>query len=1042
MIYKLKEKENFKKFKVVSDNRLDSRAYFIPFSSPSKAQSCSILNKRYNSDKVKVLNGEWDFKYYVKDKDLPKKFDTDQIQFDRIKVPSCWQFLGYEPPYYTNVRYPFYTEPNKITRNKVEGDYEKDINGETYVVGENLYTSVGVYRTKFSIEELNKKYILSFLGVSSNAEVYVNGSYVGYSECSHNTQEYSVDQFLKEGENELVVVVHKWCTGSYLEDQDMFRNNGIFRDVLLFVNEPTYVYDFEFFATKRSDKYDAILNVKVENGEGASVIATLYDKGKIVAMRSVEVTDNAQLMFDGLEVTEWNAEEPKLYDLTITLMKGGKINECITKKVGFKTVEIDGKVFKLNGKPIKIFGVNHHDTNPKTGYYLTPEEIERDVKLCKEYNINAVRTSHYPPDPTFIELCDLYGLYVIDEADIETHGLSPAKQISKRGSWKNAYWDRVKGMYMRDRNACSIIMWSLGNEASGIVCQDYCYQMLKPLTLLPIHYEGAVRTARGSYDVLSMMYPSVDNCRKLCEGKSINIGAHPISNRQARIKPFFLCEYAHAMGVGPGSLEDYVELFLKNENMMGGCIWEMVDHAIWHEGKKYAYTYGGDHGEYLHDGNFCVDGLFYPDRTPSTGAYAVKNSYRPIRAKMAGSSIIALTNHNAFRNASYLTINGTLLIDGNAVFNFEVPSDIPAGETKTFNINYAAENSDVQINLDYYDNGRLVAFEQISMHEDITTLKRLDKARKLVRKTVGKLEIIEFDGGQVTFDSEKGTLVDYRIGNTPVLAPKASKEGYFGRLYENVYRAPTDNDMNVKNAWHKADYDKLTINMENFAITMDENTAMVNGIEIKITYSLQNSKGRKIFGVQDNYTIYSSGVIKLETSLTPKSRMLPVLPRVGKILEVSQDFSDVIYYGCGPRESYPDFKSQSRLGVYRNTVEGLEEKYIKPQESGNRTDVRYFALRNAKGEGIMIFADKKSNFLNFSVKRYSDKAIASCGHREDLKVENVNYVSIDGYMGGIGSNSCGPRPMDKYQLKTNRSYTFSFKIVPFDDMCEELLSNS
>ncbi|MBR2479819.1 MAG: hypothetical protein IKB56_00765 [Clostridia bacterium] len=1033
MIYRLKDKENFKKFKVASENRLDSRAYFIPFSSLNKAQGNTILNKRYVSDKVKVLNGEWDFKYYRRDKDIPTKFDTEKEAFDKIPVPSCWQFLGYEPPYYTNIKYPFYTEPNKITRNKVEGDYGKDINGETYKVGENQYNSVGVYRTKFEITDLNKKYILSFLGVASNAEVYVNGSYVGYSECSHNTQEYAIDGFVKLGENELVVLVHKWCTGSYLEDQDMFRNNGIFRDVLLFINEPTYIYDFEFFATKRNDTYDAILNVQVVNGDKASVTAVLSDKGKIVAMRSVSVTDKAEIMFDSLDVIEWNAEEPKLYDLTITLMNGGTITECIIKKVGFKQVQIDGRVFKLNGRPVKLLGVNHHDTNPKTGYYLTPEEMEKDVKLCKDFNINAVRTSHYPPDPIFIELCDLYGIYVVEEADIETHGLSPAKQVSKKTGWKNRYWDRVKGMYMRDRNSCSIVMWSLGNEASGILCQDYCYKMLKPLTLLPIHYEGAVRTSRGSYDVLSMMYPSVTSVKKMCEGKTANV--YPIANRHAKTKPFFLCEYAHAMGVGPGSLEDYVELFLKNDNMMGGCIWEMVDHAVWHEGKKYAYTYGGDHGEYLHDGNFCVDGLFYPDRTPSTGAYAVKNSYRPVRAKIAGNGIIALTNHNVFRNAKYLKIKGTLLVEGNALFDFEIPSDIPAGATKTFNLNFEALGGDIQINLDYFDGNKVVAFEQLRVNEALTEIKRMGRGRKIAVKNVGNYVKVEFDGGSITFNEKEGTLVDYRVGNTPILTDRPAKEGYFGRMYQNLYRAPTDNDMNVKKAWHRFDYDKLTMKKEDFHYQ-----TFSDKVEVSATYSMLNGKGKKVFSVKDIYTILNSGIVRVESSLTANKKVSPILPRVGKIIEVGRAFNDVIYYGCGARECYPDFKSQSRLGVYRTTVEALEENYIKPQESGNRTDVRYVALRNANGEGIMIFADVTP--LNFGVKRYTDKALASWTHREDIKYDDVNYLSIDGYMGGIGSNSCGPMPLEKYQLKTNRSYTFSFKIVPFDDLSEEILSNS
>ncbi len=1035
MIYKLKEKENFRKFQVTSDNRLASRAYFIPFSNMKKAQSATIMNKRYTSDKVQVLNGTWDFRYYRSDKEMPSSIDTAKMKFDSIPVPSCWQFLGYEPPFYTNIRYPFYQEPNKITYNKVEGDYGKDINGITYETGDTQSNSVGVYRTTFKVSNLNKRYILSFLGVSSCAEVYVNGKYVGYSECSHNTQEYGVDAFIQEGENELVVVVHKWCTGSYLEDQDMFRNNGIFRDVLLYVNDPSYIYDFEFFATKRGDCYDGILNVEVVDGEGTSVSASISDAGKVIAMRSAIVNGKLEIMFDSLKVTEWNAEEPKLYDLTITLMKGGLITEVIRKKIGFKTVQIEGRVFKLNGKPLKILGVNHHDTSSTKGYTMTLEEIENDIRICKEFNINAIRTSHYPPDPTLIELADLYGLYIIDEADIETHGLSPIKQVSKKLRWKEKYWDRVKGMYMRDRNSCSIIMWSLGNEASGIACQDYCYNKLKPLTLIPIHYERACATKRGSYDVVSMMYTSVEGCRKLALGKNGGKGVYPIVNAHVKSKPFFLCEYAHAMGVGPGSLEDYVQIFLNNAGMMGGCIWEMVDHAVYHEDKKYCYTYGGDHGEYVHDGNFCVDGLFYPDRTPSTSAYAVKNSYRPVRAKMVGNGIIELTNHNVFRNASYLTIKGTLLVEGNALFDFEVPSNIPAGATKTYNLNFEALSGDIQINLDYYDGTRPVAFEQVRVNEALTDVKRIGRGKKINVKTVGKLLNIAFDGGSITFDEERGVLIDYRVNDTSILAPRPAKQGAFGRMYSNVYRAPTDNDMYIKSAWHKNDYDKLNIVKEDFRYQLFSDRVEVNAI-----YSMRNGKGKKAFLVKDVYTIFNTGIVRVESSLTPKKKNAPILPRVGKIIEVDTAFSDVIYYGAGARECYPDFKSQSRLGVYRTTVEALEEQYIKPQESGNRTDIRYVAMRNAKGEGVMIFADVLP--LNFGVKRYTDVALSKAGHREDLVYDNVNYLSVDGYMGGIGSHSCGPMPLDQYQLKTNRSYTFSFKIVPFSDLDEEILTNS
>ena len=1034
MIYRIKDKANYKNFKVFKDNRLDSRAYFIPFPNEKKAAAASLLNKRYESEKVKVLNGEWDFIYYPNNKAVPEVLDTESVKFDKVKVPSCWQFTGYEPPFYTNIKYPYLCTPPRPSVNQLEGIYAGAVDGETYKVGSKQFNSVGVYRTFFAVNDLGKRYILSFLGVASNAEIYVNGNYVGYSECSHNTAEYYVDEYLRLGENELVVVVHKWCNGSYLEDQDMFRNNGIFRDVLLFVNEKTFIYDFEFFTSKRNNLYDAIINATVVDFDGASVTVTLSDKGRLIAMRSVEAASCTKIMLNSLNVEEWSAEIPKLYDLTITLTVHGSVIECIRKKVGFKTITIEGRVYKLNGKNIKVLGVNHHDTNPRTGYYLTPEEIERDILLCKEYNINTVRTSHYPPDPLFLELADYYGLYIIDEADIETHGTRTPGQISNRLKWKEHYWDRVKGMYMRDRNSPSVILWSLGNESGGVRCQDYCYKMLKPLTLIPVHYEGVIRMRRGAYDVASAMYPDVRAVIKAAEGSPSRTTFYVVGACKAiKTKPFILCEYAHAMGLGPGNLEEYVNTFFKYDELMGGCIWEMVDHAVLHGADKpYRYTYGGDHGEYTHDGNFCVDGLFYPDRTPSTGAFNVKNCYRPVKARLVDAGIIELTNRNYFRNSSYITVKGTVMFEGKAVFRFEFPCDIEPRAKHIYNLNFDVTGGDTMINLDYCDgSGKLVAFEQLEVHTALTEVRAI-RGKNISAEPYSDILEVTFDNGSVRFDRTTGSIASYVYNGISYLADKPAKAGA-GRFYTNIYRAPSDNDMRFARKWKEFGYDSLKVRNDSFNYQV-----YADRVEINIVNGMFASGGRKVLTVKDVYTVFASGIVKAESSVSPFIKFGPLLPRVGKMIEMKKEFRDVVYYGRGDRECYPDFKAHARIGVYRADVKDFVEPYIRPQESGNRTDVRYAAVRNASGAGLMFLAESAP--FNFGAKEYSDKALVGFRHREDIVTDpEVNYYSVDGFLGGVGSASCGPVTLPEYRLKCNRSYTYSFRMIPFTSLEEDVL---
>lgn len=1026
MKYQL-NKKNYRKFAIFEDNKLPPRSYFIPFSSELKAASAPIKSRRYNSDKVKCLNGVWDFAYYKSIKEFPKLLDTDTAQFDKITVPSVWQMLGYEPPFYTNVKYPFAVIPPKIPTKERAGVYSQDINGDQYACGNKQYNSKGIYRTFFDIESADKKHILSFLGVSSCLEVYINGEYVGYGEGSHNTAEFNIDSYIKVGKNELVCVVHKWCNGSYLEDQDMFRHNGIFRDVLLYINEPSYIYDFSFVSTKSKAGYDAQINVKINNYEGCAVRATLSRDGKVIASQMTDAAPITTLNFNGLDVAEWNAEQPALYTLTLTLYKNKTLSEAIVKQVGFRTITIQGNKFLLNGQLIKLRGVNHHDTNPYTGYYLTPDDIEKDIKIFKAFNINTVRTSHYPPDPMFIELCDLYGVYVVDEADIECHGTKYPKQISGKRAWKQHYWDRVSRMYYRDRNSSSIIMWSLGNESGGIRCHDYCYYQLKQLTNIPIHYEGATHTLRIGYDVVSNMYTSVPALKRIAKGSYGNAA------RRAALakKPFFLCEYAHAMGTGPGSLDDYWQEIYANDNLMGGCVWEFADHAIYHKDKKYMFTYGGDHGEYTHDGNFCVDGLFSPDRTPHTGAYCLKNVYRPVRAALVQNSIVQLTNYNSFRSTAYLSINATLYNNGKKLGSYDLSCDIPPAKSQKFNLLLEEMSGDVVLNIDYREGDTLIATEQIVVAQQLTTVKIAAGAGLSVAETTGLLTV-NFDNGKIVFDKATGAVQEYQSkGESYFIKKPLKSDGGKGAIYTNLYRAPTDNDMRTKNSWHKAQYNALLPAKTGLSYEQGNGEATV-----KVTCKLVTPQGKAAFLVEDTYNILANGSITIKSKLVPLRRCLPNLPKVGKTLELAKEYNEIIYYGLGDMPNYPDFKDQSRLGVYRTKVKDFGHNNIKPQDSGNRCDVRYAIIRNASGGGLMVLANGMP--FNLNAKEVSDTELAGFTHIEDIKPSpDRNYISIDGFVSGLGSNSCGPIPLEQYRLPADIVYLTSFTLIPFDSVKDE-----
>lgn len=1004
-------KNNYRDFNVIELNKLDARAYFIPYKDEKLLSSSDILSERYNSDMVKVLSGEWDFKYYHDISLLQDNLDTNTICFDKIKVPSTWQRTGYQAPIYLNARYEFHLNPPELPKEM----------------------SVAVYRKTFEKPNNGKNFILSFLGVTPCIDVYLNGEFIGYSEGSHNTAEFDITDKVIDGENELLCVVHRWSVGTYLECQDMFRETGIFRDVLLYCFDDTYINDFEVKTKKQNNgNYNLSVNSFIKgNTEDCNLKLKVLDKNNnIICKEKKKVTENNIFSFENLDVNEWSAEIPEVYFIYLSLEKNGD-TLCSTRQViGFKTVRIDGETFKFNEMPIKMKGVNHHDSNPETGYVLTADNILKDIAIMKEYNINTVRTSHYPPDPIFLTLADIYGLYVIDEADIETHGtcsigpkkLSKPNLISDDKKWEKHYIDRVYRMYKRDRNHPSITMWSLGNEAGGYQNQDACYKMLKTYCPeIPIHYEGVIRTKRFAYDVVSEMYTEISDVVKCRDG---------VRGKKYKGKPFLLCEYAHAMGVGPGNLEDYWKVIYSSDKLMGGCIWEFCDHAVKHNitknNYKYQYTYGGDHNEPMHDGNFCVDGLFYPNRTPHTGALEMKEVYRPIRAEKFNNNTFNFKNTNCFLNTNNYTIKWSFVENAKEISSGNLSLDIKPLESKVVElpIEIKDDKKDYILNITYLDNKtkNIVAHEQFILTDNDYAINIDKKQQKPSLKKFDNQIKIDGSNCSVVFNTKTGELSSYFVNGKELIntKPFAGRCGFV----PNIYRAAIDNETY---AWHpKWNRDKLK-NTKSIFVSIDskeiDNFAL---IEVKHKIIVDNSS--PLFYCTVFYKIYNDATIEITANLLKRANSPKDLPRFGVTIELPKDLRKAIYYGRGSAENVSDFNIQSPIGLYCENVIDMHENYIKPQDNGNHSDVKYLRLTDNSGNGIEIAGNSK---FSFSVHEYTQNLLTKAKHREDLYDQNTTFLSLDGFMRGAGSNACGPDTLEEHRFNFKKHNKFSFTIKPY-----------
>lgn len=991
-------------FEVLEVGKLPPRSYFIPFSSRKEAFSCSLLEKRYSSSYVKVLNGLWDFAYYDNPNDLPLSFDTSNVDFDKIDVPSCWQFRGYGKPAYINLRYPFRYNPPKVPTNEPVKGYFSVLDGFKRAP-EGEYNHIGLYRTFFNVEDdvevVSKQYVLSFLGVCSCLELYVNGAFVGYSEESHNTAEFDISKYIKKGQNELLVLVRRWCNGTYLECQDMFRNNGIFRDVLLRISNKAHIWDIDFNTSKHDGLYDATVIVKTKGsldvtvrleGFGLSLQETLSANNSSKNSKNENVNDVSNSVFDNtltfnfknLKVNEWNAETPNLYDVCIETQ-----DECIRQREGFKDVCIKKRVFLVNGKAIKLKGVNHHDTNPKNGYCMTPKEIERDIKLCKEFNIDTIRTSHYAPDPLLLELASEYGIYIINEVDLETHGvyvqkLPPSMNwLSNNPKWKSRYVDRAIRHFNRDKVlATPVVMWSLGNE-SGDGCNTYAmYEYFKSVSKIPVHYESAVHAKRKAYDVASQMYPPVDAVKVAGDGTS--------KVKQFNDRPYFLCEYAHAMGVGPGNIEGYWKEIYSHESLMGGCVWEMLDHAVLHDDGS--YTYGGDHGEWIHDGNFCVDGIFYPNREPSTGAWVVRHAYRPIRISWVKDLEFEIFNTTGFTNGSSFKIS--VKIGSLPSFDY-VPNVAPLQKTVVDFYPIIEKSMDIcdsKIMDSYLTNG---IFEFRTYKNNIE---------------VG-VDQIEFGKISLSTVASLASSTANSTGNALELVKTIAGE----RPATILFRAATDNDKplfrpNPMKKWYSQKEEVF------------ETKILDNGNGVVMSNIM--AAGNRFLCV-DTYTKCEphegfDGAVNISCILHSVSAR-GFIPRFGKTFKMDSSFDNVHWFGRA-KESYIDMKEQSPIEECFSHVLNMTEPNIRPQESGNRCDTRWVELEN---DVLILRFDAVKEPFNLGIKPYSDLELTNMKHRSD-EVRTGTYVTLSAFQQGIGTGSCGPYTLKEHMFSAKKDYELNF----------------
>jgi beta-galactosidase/evolved beta-galactosidase subunit alpha len=1018
-------------------NRELARAAFIPYPDEESA----LTGERGASPWFRLLNGTWKFHYDPTPDRAPTEFfkeSFDVNSWDSVQVPLSWQMAGYGHPHYTNVQYPFPVDPPRVPTENPTGSYRRTFNIPEGWEGCRIF--------------------LLFQGVDSAFHVWVNGKEVGFSKGSRLPAEFDVTRLVHIGTNTIAVRVYQWSDGTYLEDQDMWWLSGIFRDVYLVAMPEVHIRDLAVRTDLDSEYKDAELNVAVKV-RGAAKQAADYEiemklldtEGEPALAEPVAVTFKVKPS-EEVDVTleapvenpaTWTAETPSLYTLLLILKNAkGKTVEVISNKIGFRSVELKDGNFRVNGVAIKLKGVNRHEHHPDLGRAVPLEAMVRDLLLMKTHNVNAVRTSHYPDDPRFYDLCDFYGVYVIDECDLETHGFCYLKDWQGNPAndpkWETACLDRMQRMVERDKNHPCIIFWSLGNEANfgcNHVAMAKWAKKADPTRL--IHYEGD-RELKVA-DVYSMMYPTVEFLIKVGEAKvdeAAGLYGYIPNTKHSVGRPVVCCEYAHAMGNGPGNLKEYWETFYKYDRLQGGCIWEWLDHGIRQrtpDGTEY-FAYGGDFGDQPNDGNFVVDGLVFPDREPSPGLTEYKKVLEPVEAEAVdlAAGKVKLTNRYDFLSLDRLALSWNVMADGKVLQVGTMPiPHIAARQSKGIRIPYTLPEHPTP-GVEYRLNLQFTLADATSWapvgHE--VAWAQFPLPVKSGEAPVVKLSVIpplwwndqsnalHVVGGdfELTFDKVLGLLSSWTWQGTAII-----KTG--PRLY--FWRAPIDNDRPFEKDWHASGLHWLQHRIE----SVETQEIKEKALRIKVRSRIAPPVFNKSFSCDYTYTIYGSGDMVIEAHGVPQGEWPKVLPRIGLQMALPKDMDRVSWYGRGPGESYVDSKQANRVGLYAATVDDLYTPYVSPQENGNRTDVRCVSLLNLRGLGLMAQGDP---LMNFSAHWFTPEDFDKATHTHELKKRDFITLNLDLGHNGLGSASCGPAPLEKYWLKPEE-FRFRIRLKPFSE---------
>ena len=1017
----------------------EPRAYYIPYPISQEVEVTSTgIYDGEKSKSVISLNGDWYFRLfrgvYELDEDFYERVE-EVVGEQTIPVPSCWQMEGYDYHQYTNVRYP------------IPFDFP-------YVPDEN---PCGLYAKKVTLQKAeNKSIYINFEGVDSCYYLFVNGSYVGYNQVSHMTSEFDLTDYVKDGENTIAVLVLKWCDGTYLEDQDKFRMSGIFRDVYLLTRPKKHVRDFTIVTSLSKDNKVSDIIVSID-GDFPSVKASLFSpEGVCLAQK-----EGDKLTFQVNDPVLWTAETPTLYYLCIETAE-----EKIYQSVGIRTCQIQNGVLLVNGVKVKLRGTNRHDSDPVTGYTISKNQALKDLTLMKEHNINAIRTSHYPNAPWFLQMCNAYGFYVVDESDLECHGVVELYE----GGYGTTYGilaqderlyipmlDRMQRMVIRDKNNSCVLFWSMGNEAGYGQNFERAARIIKEMDPTRIvHYEGEAHETGGHkndnsmLEVISRMYPSTKEITERMEDPSFD-------------RAFMLCEFCHSMGNGAGDYEDYWQLMDRYDRFIGAFVWEWCDHAVYlgEENGRKKYGYGGDFGEQLHDGNFCCDGMVFPDRTPHTGLKEYKNVIRPIRSRALGNDEYEFTNYYAFLPAKdFVKLQVTTLKNGEFVEKTSFNLDIaPAGTARLSIPMKEQEGVEYSQVFEYIlcrdwgllKTGHVLGVEQYFAKTDCmdftflteeflckkkaggnpgpavpnTKPVALNGANQDLEKPDSKLVVkqdhqklaVSCNGFTYTFDVRNGLLLNACVNGQELLEKPAQW---------NIWRAPIDND-NVRWNWYRAGYHMAQPKGLNFEIAEKD-----GAIVLTSEFALAGMGRDRGLTCKCTWEISSEGILSCRVHCD-RTKGFPYLPRFGMRFFVKKALNQVVYYGHGPIESYIDKHHATVKARYEAAVTDMHEDYIMPQENGSHYGTSYMKLCGspASGEtqnGVLIY--KKDGEFSFNASVYTQEELEAKKHNYELCESDSTILCVDYKMSGCGSNSCGPELLPQYRLE-EESFDFTFEMLCF-----------